>query len=69
MVELSEMGTETCVRRGSAIATFQTLNSACALGGARAASHDKERALVPVVVRAVHFLVVRVVVVDLGVVQ
>ena len=47
-------------------ATLQTLNSARALGGA---GYGNDPALVPVVVRAVHVLVVRVVVIDLGVVQ
>ena len=63
------MGTgSVATRRGAAIATLQTLNSARALGGA-SQSHGNDTALMPVVVRAVHVLVVRVVVIDLGVMQ
>ena len=69
VIEILEVGTgsvRASRRRGAATATLQTLNSARALGGA---GNGNDSALVPVVVRAVHFLVVRVVVVDLGVVQ
>jgi hypothetical protein len=69
VIEILEMGAgnvRASRRRGAAIAALQTLNSARALGGA---GYGNDPALVPVVVRAVHVLVVRVVVIDLGVVQ
>ena len=67
--EILEVGTgsvRASRRRRAVIATLQTLNSARALGGV---GYGNDPALVPVVVRAVYVLVVRVVVIDLGVVQ
>ena len=69
VIEILEMGAgnvRASRRRGAAIAALQTLNSARAFGGA---GYGNDPALVPVVVRAVYVLVVRVVVIDLGVVQ